>query len=210
MAARRNQVIRSQAIAERSSGGFDFTTAMRRVCDDMVARLPDLAHIRLEQVAVSFCQARKDVSHGMQASLTPLRFAGGATSTVRRGRRYTCQAVLDPAGREYLYILNFYLPRFLNHSIEEKLSTIVHELWHISPAFDGDLRRHSGRCYAHGASQRAYDAHVSALARQWLALDPPYAVYEFLELDCQELAAEHGALYGTQIRAPKLVPLDAA
>ena len=61
---------------------FDFTPHIRRVCDDMVARLPELAHIDMSRVAVAFCQARKPVPHGMFASLTPLRFAGGAATTV--------------------------------------------------------------------------------------------------------------------------------
>ena len=95
-------------------------------------------------VAISFCQARKNVTHGLQASLTPLRFEHGATTGQRGSRRYSCQPVLDHNGLEYFYILSFYLPRFLNHSVEEKLSTLLHELWHISPAFDGDLRRHGG------------------------------------------------------------------
>jgi predicted metallopeptidase len=188
--------------------GFDFTSAMRRLAVDMCRRLPELAHIDMDRVAVSFCQARKNVPHGLQAALTPLRFAGGATSTRRNGRRYGCQRVTDDKGHEYLYILSFYLPRFLNHSVEEKLSTVIHELWHIGPEFDGDLRRHAGRCYAHGHSQREYDAHVDQLARQWLALDPPSSLYDFLEVSYDELVAQYGRVYGRRITTPRLLPLD--
>ena len=35
------------------SQSFDFTAQMRAVCQDMVARLPELAHIDLDQVAIS-------------------------------------------------------------------------------------------------------------------------------------------------------------
>ena len=42
--------------------------------------------------------------------------------------------------------MSFYLPRFCDQSLDEKLSTVMHELWHISPAFDGDIRRLPGRC----------------------------------------------------------------
>ena len=62
-----------------------------------------------------------------------------------------------------LYILNFYLPRFLDLPFREKLTTMLHELWHIGPKFDGDVRRLGGRCFAHGSSQKQYDAHVEAL-----------------------------------------------
>ena len=192
------------------SHGFDFTAAMRRLCIDMTRRLPDLRHIDLARVAISLCQTRKNVSHGVYASLTPLRFEAGAKTIKRRGRRYGVEPVCDPSGLEYLYILSFYLPRFMNTGLEEKLSTVVHELWHISPAFDGDLRRHAGRCYAHGSSQREYDALMDRLAQNWLTLDPPNHLYEFLMADCNELIAEHGQITGTHWSNPQSKPLDAA
>ncbi len=192
------------------SHGFDFTTAMRSLCEDMTSRLPELRHIDLTRIAVSLSKTRKNVSHGIYASLTPLRFEAGAKTTHRRGRRYGVQPVVDATGREYLYILSFYLPRFMNTSLEEKLSTVVHELWHISPDFDGDLRRHEGRCYAHGPSQRVYDAKMDRLAQAWLALDPPSQLYDFLMGDCNELIAEHGQITGKHWPNPRLVPMDAA
>ncbi len=192
------------------SHGFDFTDAMRLLCEDLTCRLPELVHIDLTRVAISLSKARKNVSHGIYASLTPLRFEAGAKTTRRRGRRYGVQPVVDATGREYLYILSFYLPRFMNTSLEEKLSTVVHELWHISPDFDGDLRRHAGRCYAHGSSQRAYDAKMDRLTQAWLALDPPSLLYDFLMGDCNELIAEHGQITGKHWPNPQLVPLDAA
>ncbi len=192
------------------SHGFDFTAAMLRLCEDMTGRLPELRHIDLSRVAMSLCQTRKNTTHGIYASLTPLRFESGARTTKRRGRRYGVEPICDSQGREYLYILSFYLPRFMNPPLEEKLSTVVHELWHISPNFDGDLRRHEGRCYAHGPSQKKYDAKMDELAQQWLMRDPPSHLYEFLECDCTELIAQHGRICGTRWRNPQLVPLDAA
>ena len=190
--------------------GFDFTRAMRFLCEDLASRLPELQHIDLPRVAISLSKTRKNVSHGIYASLTPLRFEAGAKTTRRRGRRYGVEPIVDATGREYLYILSFYLPRFMNTSLEEKLSTVVHELWHISPDFDGDLRRHAGRCYAHGNSQKEYDARMDQLAQQWLTLDPPAHLYEFLMSDCNELIAEHGRIIGSHWPNPRLIPLNAA
>jgi hypothetical protein len=188
--------------------GLDFTLHMRRLCDDLVHRLPELGHIDLGRVAISFAQTRKAVDHGLYASLTPMRFAGGNRQTVRHGRRWTIQRLVDPSGREMLYLLSFYLPRFLNQTFRHKLTTVVHELWHVSPRFDGDLRRFGGRCYAHTGSQKRYDAHVERLADRWLSREPPAAVYDFLRYDFQELVQRHGRIYGTKIRTPKLIPLD--
>ncbi|WP_391483966.1 hypothetical protein [Aeoliella mucimassa] len=164
----------------------------------------------MQRVAVGFCQARKRVPHGLQASLTPLRFEGGARTKVTRGRLYTCETILDASGREYLYLLQFYLPRFLDHSLGEKLTTVVHELWHISEEFDGDLRRHDGRCYVHGPSQREFDRTAARLAGEWLASDPPSELYAFLRYNFKELLSQYGQVFGERYPAPKLIPAKSA
>ena len=102
-----------------SAAGFDFTLHIRRVCEDMARRVPDLRHVDMSRVAVGFSQARKAGDDGMYAALTPLRFADGARYSVRRGRRWTIQRVVEN-GCEKLYVLNFYLPRFLDLPFREK------------------------------------------------------------------------------------------
>ncbi len=187
------------------ASGFSFTNSMRRLCADAVARLPALGHIDLAHVAISFAQTRKRTAHGMYASLTPMRFAGGSLTCRRRTRTYAIQRLYDAQGREILYILTFYLPRFMDLGFREKLITTFHELWHIGPAFDGDLRRHPGRCYAHTHSQKAYDAEMDLLARQYLSAAPPVEVYGFLQGNFNDLLAQHGRVYGTKIRRPRLL-----
>ncbi len=188
------------------SRGFDLTAAVRIICVDMAARVPELRHIDMQRVGVGLRRARHREPHGVYATLTPLRFAEGRLHAMRRGRHWRIQPLVDAAGRELLYLLCFYVPRFLDLPLEAKLSTIVHELWHIGPAFDGDLRRHDGRCYAHGPSQRKYDAAMDRLAQRWLAADPPPHLYEFLGRTYDELAAEHGAIRGERWPVPRLAP----
>jgi hypothetical protein len=188
---------------------FDFTQRMRDVCQDVVARTPELAHVDLSRVAFSFCQARRRTSWGIYASLTPLRFKGGALTEQRRRRTYTIQRLFDRDGREMLYILSFYLPRFMDLSLDEKLVTVLHELWHISPAFDGDIRRHEGRCYAHTHSQAQYDAAMAVLAKRWQAQNPPEPLWGFLKLGFDDLLKQSGRVIGVRVPRPKLLPVAA-
>jgi len=185
--------------------GFNFTWHMRRLCTDLTSRLSELDHIDLSRVGIRFCQARKAVRHGVHASLTPLRFAGGALSVKRGKDHWRIERLYDADGRELLYLLSFYLPRFCEHSYEEKLGTVIHELWHISPQFDGDLRRHPGRCFAHSHSRRQYDDLMGELARKWLRLDPPDPASEFLKFNFRELEGRYGRVFGQRIATPKLV-----
>lgn len=184
---------------------FDFTAAMRTLCGDIACRLEAFSHIDVERVAFNICQTRRDVSHGMYASLTPLRFSGGSAFKTMRGVSWVIQEIRDDTGRDYLYLLSFYLPRFQNTTFEEKLITVFHELWHIGPNFDGDLRRYEGRCYAHGPSQSEYDARMKLFAQEWLSLNPPCHLYEFLLLSFEELTSEHGPVTGSCWSPPKLV-----
>jgi hypothetical protein len=185
--------------------GLDFNRHMRRLCVDITGRLDELAHIDMARVAIRVCQARNSSRYGMYASLTPMRFAGGAPDFRRRGTTWTVQRIYDASGREMLYLLSFYLPRFLNRTLEHKLATVVHELWHISTAFDGDLRRHPGRCYAHSHSREAYDDEVRRLSQRWLSLGPPPETYEFLRFDFRQLEHRYGGVVGQRISTPKLI-----
>jgi hypothetical protein len=160
--------------------------------------------------------------------MTPLRFQGGATTTVRRGREWLIHPLpADAAGRPHLYLLSLYVPRFVDLSADEKLAVIVHELWHASPAFDGDLRRFPGRYHAHGARCDRYHDEMRDLAARWrreqLAKSRPSApadrssvgepssasnVAHFLDGDLQTLRSRHGTVYGTRIPTPRLWRID--
>lgn len=193
--------------ASTKGPGFDFSLHMRRLCEDIVTRSPELSHIDLSRVAIAYARSRKPVAYGLQAALTPLRFEAGSRYTTRRGRRWSVQKVVDREGREMLYILSFYLPRFLDTPYKEKLTTIFHELWHVSPSFDGDVRRHEGRCYAHTSSQNEYDRAMWDMAKSWLSLDPPEPLHAFLHYNFKELTRRWGHVHGTRIAAPKLYPV---
>lgn len=194
--------------SETAAPGFDITAHLWRLCHDISGRLPDLAHIRMDQVAVTFCQTRRQVLHGLQAKLTPLRFENGSLHQTKRGRTYTIERVYDQQGREMLYLLSFYLPRFLQHCTHHKFVTVFHELLHISPQFDGDLRRFPGRCYAHTGSQKNFDAQAEQLYEAYLALDPPEELLWFLQMEFDELVQQHGPIKGLKLRTPKLIPVD--
>lgn len=190
--------------------GFNITARIGAICADMVQRTPELQHIDVTRIVFSFAQTRKAVPYGRQASLTPLRFEGGSRWRWLQGRRVAVQRLLMPDGREALYLLTVYLPRFMNLNFHEKLVTLFHELWHIHPDFNGDIRRHAGRCYAHSHSRDQYDAAMRQLADRWLAAPPPEPLYDFLRLDFNELQRRNGPIIGTRTRRPRLVPAPEA
>lgn len=186
---------------------FDYTAAVARLCGDVCFRLPELRHIDMSRVAICFSQTRHSAPVGVFASTMPLRFAGGSSEQSRRGNRWRIQRLVRSDGIDYLYLISIAVPRFIDLRLTEKLETIVHELYHIAPDFSGDLRRFRGRCFAHGASQKRYDAAVRRLLDQWLRTDPPADVWDFLQYDFATLEAKYGGVEGTKIPTPKLIPV---
>jgi hypothetical protein len=185
---------------------FDFCGHVERLCADVAARCPALAHVRAGGLLVGVTQARSGRRHGLQARVTPLRFTDGRLTRQRGGVCYQVQRYFVEQ-REVLYLVTFCLPRFLDQSFDDKFITIFHELYHISPAFDGDLRRHPGRCAIHSHSKRRYDEQMAALAREYLATRPDPALHAFLRLNFAQLQRRHGSVVGVVVPRPKLIPI---
>lgn len=188
-------------------GSFDFSDAMLTLCEDVTQRVEAMQHIEMDRVAVCFAQARSRVSHGLQAKLTPMRFENGALETTRYGQRWTVQRLYRD-DREMLYILTFYLPRFQDQTFREKMITVFHELNHISPSFNGDIRRLTGRYHVHSHSQDEYDRQMAVLVDEYLMDHPQPDLYRFLKRKFRTLSTQHGGVVGLQVPIPKLIPLD--
>jgi predicted metallopeptidase len=189
-----------------ADGPFDFCGHVRRLVADIAGRCDELRHIHVERLLIAVTPARTPQAHGLQARVTPLRFSGGALHRRRRGILYQVQRYVHGT-TEFLYLLTFCLPRFLDQDFDGKFVTLFHELYHIGPAFDGDLRRHAGRYALHSHSQRAYDRHMAELARAYLATGPDPDLHAFLRLNFAQLAERHGAVAGVVVPRPKIVPV---
>jgi hypothetical protein len=188
---------------------FDFSGSVRRLCTDIAARCAALRHLDVGRLLFGVTQARNGRTHGLQARVTPLRFPDGRLTRQRRGVTYQVQRYFL-GSHEFLYLVTFCLPRFLDQDFDDKLITLFHELYHIGPDFDGDLRRHEGRYAIHSHSQRAYDERMAELAREYLAAKPEPALYAFLRLDFAQLLRRHGSVVGVAVPHPKVIPVTAA
>jgi hypothetical protein len=181
---------------------FDYTAAMGQLVRHVVEISPDFAHVQLDYVLISYIQTRTPGAHGVFASLQPLRFEDGQVIKRYRGRNYVMPSFVRD-GREMLYIIYFALPRFIDLPFEEKLETVFHELYHISPQFNGDIRRFPGKNFAHGYSRKRYNERINVMASAYLAEYSSDERLAFLHLNYDELTREHGGIIGTRIRPPR-------
>ena len=101
------------------------TLLCRRVVADIAKKLPDLAHIKASRILFVAGEARRS----SRATIRPLE-------SLRMSLK----------GRRALYCITLRPKFFRSSSPEERVETLLHELLHISPEFDGKLhpaRRHS-------------------------------------------------------------------
>ena len=188
---------------------LDFTARMHALCADVAARCAELRHVHMPRVLVTFTPSRNRSRYGLQARVTPLRFRDGALTRRHGPTEYQVQRFYVD-GREMLYVLTFCLPRFFDQPFREKLVTVFHELYHVSPAFDGDLRRHPGRYAVHSHSKDRYDARMAELVETYTAGHPEPALFDFLRAGYRELWATHGGITGVVVPRPKLLPVGSA
>lgn len=191
------------------NGPFHFSHHIGKLCADISKRMPDFAHIDMNQVLVTFVRCRNNRLWGLQAKLVPLRFQGGDRTQKRRGYCYQVQRFYVEEV-EVRYVLSFYLPRFLNQSFDEKMITIFHELYHIDPQFTGDIRRFGKDRTVHDRSQRDYDIKMAQYAREYLARKPDPILVDFLRVPFAELRRRFGEVVGVHIPSPKLIPIAKA
>lgn len=189
-------------IDKNSVTGFDFTGNMTLLMEDIVRTHPFFKHINIKNVLIAISPSNGN-KNGVVAKLRPMLFEGGSRTKVVRGIEYAAPELIIN-GTNILYIVYFHLPRFLNHGNEKtKLATVLHELHHISPLFNGDIRRYSGKNYAHGNSRRDFDDLISIYTDEYISNTTHQELNTFLKYKYNELKRKYGAIYGNMIRIPR-------
>ena len=156
---------------------MDYSRLLQKVILDMARHIPDFQNIKPSRILVSSTPSRGPDKKGLWACILPLRFENGKKVKFERSgstvRRYSIQlpamrAIHPTPGEHFLYFMYVSTPRFYKLSLDEKLETLIHELYHINPEFNGDLRRFPNTKYMHGSSIRTYDQYVRKLKKYYL------------------------------------------
>ncbi|MCE8422918.1 MAG: hypothetical protein J5U17_04695 [Candidatus Methanoperedens sp.] len=186
--------------------GFDFTGSMNLLVNDIIKTHPSFDHIILKNILIAMSSSNGS-KNGVVAKLRPMRFEGGSKIKKLRGIEYAAPAV-NINGNNILYIVYFHLPRFQNHgNHKNKLATVLHELYHISPQFNGDVRRFSGKNYAHGSSRKKYDDIIDRYTDEYINKTSHPELGMFLRYKYSELKRKYGAIFGDVIRIPRSKPV---
>ena len=176
---------------------YDLTTELEKVIARL-AQIEELSHIKLTGMILTLTQCRKNSYHGVYAAVKPLRFESGKREKIQDKYRFVWpKFVID--GYIKLYQMIFYIPRFLDVSFEDKLLTIIHEMYHISPRFNGDLRRFPGKNYAHGHSRDEFDKALIPIKEKALKRYN-LTQFDFMTMNFKKLRAKYESIVGNMFR----------
>ncbi len=138
---------------------LNVTLAVKRLIRDAAARLPELAHVDATHLLVVAGEARR----ASRATIRPVApRAGGPRIRIR--------------GRDIRYVITLRPLWFLDSTPEDRVETVLHELWHTSTRFDGRL--HHGRRHA-AIAAGAFARTVRRLRDRYLAAAPAELVAPF-------------------------------
>ena len=134
------------------------TLAVKRLIRDLAARLPELSHVEPARILVVAGEARR----ASRATIRPAHFG---ETRARGGRGGLRKPLIRIAGRKILYVITLRPLWFRASTPEQRVSTILHEIWHASERFDGTL--HRGRVHSRLPRAR-YERRIRALRDRYL------------------------------------------
>jgi predicted metallopeptidase len=142
---------------------MNLTDGLYTAAREIVDLVPEFAHIRIDQVHFTIFHTR-----AAQQTLTYARCYPLSLEIKRRGRRvYALSHVYTPKGTRAKYLLSFAWTRFWDMSPRARLETLVHELYHIGPKFDGEPREFEQGGW-HGAGRKWFDKIIHKICEQHL------------------------------------------
>ena len=188
--------------AQRPS--INLTEQLTTIISDLCAKIPEFAHINPRRLLVCVARTRTMRAGGVFAKIIPMRFPDGSPFKNINGQRFALPQIPTGDG-DILYLIYVYMPRFFQQPFERRLLTLVHELYHIAPAFDGTIRRIGTR--AHGASRDQFNDRLQPLIAGYLATRPADDLLSLLRADLATLSRQ-ATLVGRTLSIPKAIQVE--
>lgn len=186
---------------------INLTTALTAVIAEIVQNTLTLSHIDISRTLVCVGSNKRGRRGGLYGKLIPLRFENGSNMLKHSGRVYAIPEI-EHNGATCLYMVYFYMPRFFDLPWNEKLKVMFHELYHISPRFDGDIRRMGAVKTAHGHSKKHFDSLYDSELRSFLDHIRTTEHMHFLEMNSSSIYGRYRRVTGVKMKNPKPVIIN--
>jgi hypothetical protein len=206
---------------------INYTDHLKSLMQDIVARVPALSFINLDDVLV-FARTGRSSADGAFATCHCLTLPSSepgyyfwrdrTTGKITRRSEWfvTRSPVVSVGNRPLTYMISFALPRFCDQSLDRtrkerfypggeawlaKIDTVIHELYHIDPDHSGIRRieRQDGT-YSANCHGNQFFEQVADMVKTYVGRRPDPSVYEFLRHDFDTLDSRFGGVLATTFR----------
>ena len=186
---------------------INITDVLNLIIHEMIKMTDEFKHFDINRILVCCGSNQSNARGGLYGKLVPLRFENGSEIIKHRGHYYTIPR-LTLNDVEILYIIYLYIPKFMDLSAEKKVDVMFHELYHISPDFNGDIRRMGKVKKAHGHSRKSFDEKYKEYAEAFYLKIKDTSFHRFLEMNTKELTNEFPKISYRRMKVPKPVRLS--
>ena len=188
------------------SDSINLTDVLTLIIHDIIKSTDEFKSYDINKILVCCASNRRDSKGAIYGKLQPLRFKGGSEIIKHNERHYAVpKVVLNNI--EMLYVLYLYFPKFFNLTARDKINVLFHELYHISPEFNGDIRRMSNFKYAHGHSKEFFEAQYIEYASEYFNKINETSFYNFLQMNLEDIKKQFKVIKYSRMKTikPQLV-----
>jgi len=165
---------------------IDLTDVFSLITYEMIKSTDEFMHYDINKILICISSNRAGSRGAIYGKLVPLKFEGGASVVNYKGRLYTMPKIFHN-NIEVQYLIYYYFPRFFDLPVREKINVMFHELYHINPDFNGDMRRMGKFKKAHGHSKKAFENRYIEMADNFYNKIYGSHYYNFLSMTSKEL-----------------------
>ena len=186
---------------------INLTDILTLILHDMVKSTEEFKSFDLNKILVCCASNRKNCRGATYGKLLPLKFKDGSEIVKHNGRLYTIPKV-KVNNKEILYVIYLYIPKFFNLSAKDKINVMFHELYHINPDFNGDIRRMGNFKAAHGHSRKSFEEKYIEYADSFFEKinDTPYL--NFLKMNSDDIKSKFKTVKYSRMKSIKPVLLN--
>jgi len=188
---------------------INLTDTLSLITHEMIIRTPDFRGYDINRMLICCASNRSDSRGGIYGKLVPLKFEDGSDIINFHGRTYTIPKIIHN-NIEIRYLIYYYHPKFFDISARDKVNVMFHELYHINPEFNGDIRRMGKFKKAHGHSKKSFEEKYLDNAEEFYSYVKGTPYHAFLEMNSRDLQNSFKKIKCRRMKTIKPVPVEAA
>jgi predicted metallopeptidase len=185
---------------------INITDVLTDLIKEIIIRSHFFSHIDTTKLIVCLSSNKKNGRGSIYGKLVPFKFKNGSDTVTFKGKYYSIPRITNN-GTDILYAIYFHLPRFFDLPADKKLNVIFHELYHISPDFNGDIRRMGNVKKAHGSSKKRFDLKFENEVKSFYEYISKTYFLDFLRMDSKSLKNKYH-IYARRMKIPKPIVIN--